>query len=55
MTHQAIWGGSGRLYWGRCSCGWQSGAYRSTADAQRSYASHLARQTVHDTTRGWQL
>jgi hypothetical protein len=43
MTHRPIWGGCGRLCWGRCPCGWQSAAYRATADVQRSYAAHLSR------------
>ena len=38
ISHRAIWGGSGRLCWVRCACGgWQSGAYRNDAEAQRAY------------------
>jgi len=48
MTHQPIWGGSGRLFWARCGgCPFQSGAHRCVADVQRAYAAHLARLVQH--------
>jgi hypothetical protein len=44
VIHRPIYSGYGRLYWVSCTCGWMSGKFHRSPDADRAFALHASRQ-----------